>query len=152
MATSDSGTTTPLEKHAGEKVEITANVNDDRHSEGIAYIKHYSPPERMMAAIKKLAIVWGIAILCILIPVFDFVLVPLGLILGVFFAHRTYKSEGLILSGSVKCPHCQTEVPLKKGELRWPLSEICQGCARVVRISRLLPGTQRIPDGSGAPR
>lgn len=135
-------TNTPSqEHHSGEKVQVIANVNDDRRTQGTAYIKHYTPPERMMAALKKLGMVWGVAILCVLIPVFHFVLVPLFLVLGIVLAHRTYKSEGLVLEGSVPCPHCQTEVTMKKGELRWPISEICQGCARVVRIERVSSGS-----------
>lgn len=125
-----------MENEQGEKVLILANVNDERRSEGFVYIHHFSPPERMTQALKKLGLFWGIALVSVLIPVFHFVLVPLFLILGIFFAHRSYKSEGRILSGETRCPHCQTEVQVKPAELQWPISEICQNCARVVRMER----------------
>ncbi|WP_413944560.1 hypothetical protein [Bdellovibrio sp. HCB-162] len=121
----------------GEKVLIQANVGDERRTDGIVYIKHFSPPERMSQALKKLALFWGIALVSVLIPVFHFVTVPLFFFLGLFFARRTYKSEGRVLSGETRCPHCQTEVKVKPAELQWPITEICQNCARVVRIERV---------------
>jgi hypothetical protein len=119
-----------------QKIPIQANVNDDRRSEGYVTIIHFNPAQRTREALKKLAMFWGVAVLSVLIPVFHFVTVPLFFCLGIFFAYRTYKSEGRVIDGLTKCPHCQTEVIIKPAELQWPLTEICQNCARVVRIER----------------
>ena len=91
---------------------------------------------RTRVALKKLAIFWGIALVSVLLPVVHFVLVPLFFFLGFFFAYRGFKSEGQVLSGETTCPHCGTKVVVKKQELAWPITEICQGCARVVRMER----------------
>ncbi|MDG0817374.1 hypothetical protein [Bdellovibrio svalbardensis] len=120
----------------GEKILIQANVSDERRSDGFVYIETFNQTQKMQVALRKLALFWGLAILSILIPVFHFVLVPLFFALGFFFAHRGYKSEGQVLSGSTTCPHCHTEVVVRKAELNWPITEICQGCARVVRIEK----------------
>jgi len=120
----------------GEKVLIQANVSDERRSDGFVIIQTFNKAQRTQVALKKLAIFWGLAIISILIPVFHFVLVPLFFCLGFFFAHRGYKSEGEVLSGTTTCSHCNTEIIVKKAELNWPITEICQGCARVVRIEK----------------
>lgn len=122
-----------LEQH---KFPIQANVSDDRRTEGYVTAVFFNPPARAKQALKKLALFWGIALVTVLIPVFHFVSVPLFLGLGIFFGYRSYKSEGRVIEGLTRCPHCNTEVPLKPAELQWPLTEICQNCARVVRIER----------------
>lgn len=123
-------------EYQGEKVLIEANVNDERRSPGVIYVQYFSQPEKITQSLKKLGLFWAIAVACVLIPVFHFVLVPLFFILGLFFAHRSYKSEGQVLGGETRCPHCQTEIKVKPAELQWPLSEICQNCARVVRMEK----------------
>lgn len=120
----------------GEKILIEANVSDERRSEGFVYIETFNQAQRTRVALKKLAMFWGIALVCVLLPVVHFVLVPLFFILGFFFAYKGYKSEGQVLSGETTCPHCGTKVTVKKAELTWPLTEICQSCARVVRMEK----------------
>jgi hypothetical protein len=119
-----------------QKIPIQANVSDDRRSEGYVTVQHFNPAQRMNAALKKLGLFWAIALVSVLIPVFHFVLVPLFLIIGILAARRSYKAEGRVIEGLTKCPHCQTEVIVKPTELQWPVTEICQNCARVVRIER----------------
>lgn len=119
-----------------QKIPIQANVSDDRRSEGYVTLVYLNPAQRTQAALKKLALFWGIALVSVLIPVFHFVSVPLFFLLGLFFAYRTSKSEGRVKEGLTKCPHCHTEVIVKPAEIQWPITEICQNCARVVRIER----------------
>ncbi|WP_413561303.1 hypothetical protein [Bdellovibrio sp. HCB209] len=119
-----------------ERIEIESNVMDDRHTSGYLEIKVFNPADKTRTALKKLAIWWGLSILSILIPVFHFVLVPLFFFLGFFFARKGYMSEGQVLSGQTACPHCGTEIKVGKGELNWPVTEICQSCARVVRMEK----------------
>jgi hypothetical protein len=118
------------------RIEILANVSDERRSEGFVEVELFHQSDRMKLILKKLAMFWSIALLSVLIPVFHFVTVPLFFFLGIFFAYRSSKSEGRVLSGQTRCPHCQTEVIVKEAELQWPLSEICQNCARVLRIEK----------------
>ena len=118
------------------RIEILANVSDDRRSEGFVEVQMFHQSDRMKLMLKKLAMFWALAIFSILIPVFHFVLVPLFFFLGIYCAYRSSKSEGVVLSGKTSCPHCQSEVIIKKAELQWPLSEICQNCARVLRIEK----------------
>ncbi|MFS4457971.1 hypothetical protein [Bdellovibrio sp. HCB2-146] len=118
------------------KIPTIANVGDDRNTEGFLEVHLFSPREKLQQSLKKLALFWAIALVSVLIPVFHFVLVPLFFFLGIFFAYRSSKSDGQVLGGRSTCPHCQKEVAIKRAELQWPLSEICQNCTRVLRISR----------------
>lgn len=117
-----------------ERIEIESNVMDERRTTGFLEVKKFNPADKTRTALKKLALWWGLSILSILVPVFHFVLVPLFFFLGFFFARKGYKSEGEVLDGKTTCPHCGAEVKVGKGELNWPVTEICQGCARVVRM------------------
>lgn len=125
-------TSTPVNLESS--LPITAHVGDERHSEGTIRLHTMNSSQRMGQALKKLAMFWGIALFSILIPVFHFVTVPLFFCLGVFFFYRGYKSEGVVLGGEVSCPHCNQKVTIKPTAIEWPLSEICQSCARVLRI------------------
>ena len=124
----------PPMKH--EKLPIQANVSDERRTEGYVTVEYLNPPQRLRRSLKKLALFWGISLVSVLIPVIHFVSVPVFIALGIFFSIRSYKSEGRVIEGLTRCPHCQSEIPIKPAELQWPLSEICQNCARVVRIER----------------
>lgn len=117
-----------------EKIKIQANVSDERRTSGEVEVEYFSPRQRTQVAVKKLFLFWGIALVSVLIPIFHFVTVPLFFGLGLFFAYRSYQSQGQVLTGETTCPHCQNKVIIQKAELQWPLSEICQNCARVVRI------------------
>lgn len=118
------------------EIPILANVNDDRRETGVIFVREYHPQDRLMNALKKLGLWWLAAIFSVLIPVFHFVTVPLFFGLGIFMGYRDYKSLGLVLRGSTKCPHCQAALQVKRNQLQWPLVEICQSCARVVRIEK----------------
>lgn len=118
------------------EISVQAHVNDDRRTTGILTVKQFSPAERIRNALKKLSIFWLLAMVSILIPVLHFVLVPVFLGLGLFMAVRAYKAEAWVLHGSTQCPHCRVPVEVHKAELHWPLTEICQNCARVLRIEK----------------
>lgn len=111
-------------------------MGDDRTGTGFVNIHLFNSSERLTETFKKLGIFWGISLVSVLIPVFHFVSVPLFFILGIFFAVQTFKSVGRVIDGEAVCPHCQNKVLIKPAGVQWPLTEICQNCARVVRMNR----------------
>ncbi|MFM6928837.1 MAG: hypothetical protein ACKOX6_10265 [Bdellovibrio sp.] len=117
------------------KIEIQGKANSEKYEYGFAEVRVYSQRETLMKVVKALAVFWGLAIFSILLPVVHFVLVPLFLFLGVFMAFRARKYHEEMLSGEINCPHCGSLVKIGKAPILWPLSEICQNCASVVRIS-----------------
>jgi len=126
-----------MTKNETENIKIVADVSDERTSPGELTVKIYSSTDKTFQAIKRLGFFWLIAVASVLIPVLHFVLVPLFLVLGVFFAVRTYRSEGAVLRGTTTCPHCKADITVQPGVLQWPLTEICQSCTRVVRMRKV---------------
>jgi hypothetical protein len=63
-----------------------------------------------------------------------FVLVPLFLLLGIYFAVRTAMADQLIVSGSVLCPECHKPFLLKPALARWPLDGVCENCLQSIQI------------------
>ncbi|QLY27014.1 hypothetical protein [Bdellovibrio sp. KM01] len=119
-----------------EKINIESNVMDERRTSGELEIKVFNQADKTRTALKKLALWWGLSLISVLLPVVHFVLVPLFFFLGFFFAWKGFKSEGQVLDGRTTCPHCGNPVNVGKGELNWPVTEICQSCARVVRMEK----------------
>lgn len=117
-----------------EKLLILANVNDERRTEGFVLIKKFNKAQKLKASLKTLGLFWGAILLIAPFPVLHIVLPPILFFTGIFMARRTYKSEGRLLSGETTCPNCKGPVSVKKSELNWPITEICQSCGFVVRM------------------
>lgn len=118
-------------------IKILADVSDERTTTGELTVRTYSPSEKVFQAAKRLGLFWLISLASVLIPVLHFVLVPLFAVLGIFFAVRTYRSEGAVLRGTTTCPNCKADITVQPGVLQWPVTEICQSCTRVVRMRKV---------------
>lgn len=117
-----------------EKIKILAHAGDEKRGYGEIEVHHFSPKERIANSLKKLMLFWGLAAVCVLIPGLHFVLVPLFLIVGIYFFQKTYKIKSQAVQGHVNCPACQKNIVIGKSLLDWPLTEICQNCVTTVRI------------------
>lgn len=126
-----------MTRNETESIKIVADVSDERTTPGELTVKIFTPTDKAFQAGKRLGLFWLIAVASILIPILHFVLVPLFLAPGVFFAVRTYRSEGAVLRGTTTCPHCKADIKIQPGVLQWPLTEICQNCTRVVRMRKV---------------
>lgn len=93
---------------------------------------------RMMRALKGLGICWAIAVFCVLIPILHFVLVPAFLLIGIVMFIQQWGQKFYFVSGSIRCPGCQTEMKLKEGAFDWPKREICTGCRSDLRIEKTI--------------
>lgn len=118
----------------GQRVSILANVNDQRSSEGYILIRKFNPAQKVVAALKTLGLFWGAILLTLPIPIVHFILPPVLFFVGIFMSYRTYQSNGRVFGGETTCPHCQTVVTVGKAELHWPVTTVCQGCARTVNM------------------
>lgn len=116
---------------------IQAKANSDHIEFGTAQIRVYSPREVLTKSLKTLGLFWGLALLSVLLPVVHFVSVPVLFGLGIYMTLRTRKLRKEIISGSIHCPHCRQAVEIRKAPLFDELTEICQNCASVVRISEV---------------
>ncbi len=122
------------------EIGIEANVGGQTAS-GDARIRFLQPLERVKKTLRKLGVFWGSGLFCVLFPLLHFVLVPLFLLLGIYFAVRTATADRLIVSGSVLCPECHKPFLLKPALARWPLNGVCQNCLQSIEI-RPVPTSQ----------
>lgn len=115
-------------------IEVEASTGDEKRGYGKITAYHFSKEEQMLNAVKKLLMFWGIAVVCVFIPALHFVLVPLFLVLGVYFFIKTIKLTARVTEGETSCPVCQKTIKIEPTLLSWPLTEICQSCVNTVRI------------------
>lgn len=108
----------------------------DKSSSGLVQVKTWSDKERLLNAVKALALWWFLAVLTIFIPIAHFVLVPGCLLLGPIVAAIKYSQRGLVLGGESTCPICGAVFKIASSRERWPLDDVCEGCHRHVRIEK----------------
>lgn len=98
-------------------------------------VTHLSQPERFRKSMKTFGVVFGAAVVSILIPVFHFVLVPALLIASVAAAVRQYNKVYLFDMFQVKCPQCQEDlkerlITAKENKI----SIYCFNCRRTLSV------------------
>ena len=108
-------------------------------TQGEANLETLSSNERLFRSTKRSAIFLAIAVICILIPMLHFVLVPGFLILSIVTFIRTMKESELVRKAQGECPACH-----QLAEFKGPISangskEICPHCRQLlkIKISRL---------------
>lgn len=119
------------------QVKIQAHANSEKLEYGLADIRNYSKQEILINTLKKLGLFWGLALFSLFLPVVHFFLVPLFLLLGVFFAFRARQFRELILFGEIDCPNCNQKIKISSSAANWPHTEICQSCAIVIKINKM---------------
>jgi hypothetical protein len=79
---------------------------------------------------------WGVALLCVLIPVAHFVLVPSFFLYGIYTFVQRFETTEQAADARGTCPDCGTEQPLELAA-RWqaPQSVTCGHCHRGLRLS-----------------
>ena len=101
------------------------------------WICSYNEKEQKVRAIKTLLKFWGIAALCILIPIAHFLLVPLFFIMGIAKSIKIlHKAEdGLYAKGS--CPSCEQHVKLNlENNANLPQWIDCPNCKEAIELNQ----------------
>ncbi|HED39331.1 MAG TPA: hypothetical protein ENJ13_02750 [Chromatiales bacterium] len=80
---------------------------DNGSTIGQLHITTYSQKERTARAIKMLALMWGLAIITLFIPLAHFVLVPGFLIAGPVIAYKRYQMAQHPSKADGECPTCK---------------------------------------------
>jgi len=98
--------------------QITRNIQfksqtSDKNKPAKMNLFLFTQQEQKMRALKSLMAFWGIAALCVLIPIAHFILVPGFFVAGIIVASRRWKAgeEGIDATGA--CPACNNEICLK---------------------------------------
>ena len=101
------------------------------------WIQSFNEKEQKVRAIKTLLKFWGIAALCILIPIAHFLLVPLFFIMGIVkFMKLLHKAEdGLYAEGT--CPSCEQHVKLTlENNAELPQWIDCPNCKQAIELNK----------------
>jgi hypothetical protein len=98
-------------------------------------VHSYSRMERSLRGIGIFVVWFLIAAVSILIPILHFILVPLFLLIGVAHAFSRAATVSIVKEGSGTCPECGAPFTIVSRALRWPFSEVCDGCSRQLQIS-----------------
>jgi len=101
---------------------------------GTVNIVTFTSQDRLKRASKILGICWGIAIVCIPIPLIHFTVLPLALIAGIVLFFKNLKQESLITGGQGTCPECRKIFKVGKATNKFPLNEMCEHCQTSVEI------------------
>lgn len=101
------------------------------------WIQSFNEKEQKVRAIKTLLKFWGIAALCILIPIAHFLLVPLFFVMGIVKSLKLlHKAEdGLYAKGT--CPSCEQQVKLTlENNAELPQWIDCPNCKQAIEINQ----------------
>jgi hypothetical protein len=137
--TSDSNSKAESKKHQkmmklgrGMKVRISEGLN---FKEGEIRVQSWDKSERVARAFKFGGMCWGAAIVCVLIPLLHFILVPGFLLAGPILAYFVLGQETVVLGGQGTCPHCQSFLPIARAAYQFPHSDLCTHCQHSLEIN-----------------
>lgn len=109
-------------------IRTTVRSNLDRQGQSQLCFISLSRKQRFTRACAQLFTSWIIAILCILIPVLHFALVPAGFGIGIYLFFRQMNAHQLLIKGLIHCPNCLNEFQAPNVSFNWPLYERCPNC------------------------
>jgi hypothetical protein len=117
----------PTQKIAHIAVQIIGNRNSNV-SQGELEIQNWDKSDRLGRSLKWTAILWGGALISVLIPILHFLLVPSFFIAGPIVGWLTYKTEKAVLGGKGSCPFCKAPLEIAKTAYEFPVKELCTEC------------------------
>lgn len=111
-------------------------ITGDRRVPGEVRVERWDKPARLLRAAKRLAVLWGLAVVSVLIPIAHFVLVPGLLIAGPIAAYLRFRQESGVLGGEGSCPFCGKTMTIDDHPDEWPFFETCEACHDPARIEK----------------
>jgi hypothetical protein len=107
----------------------------------VAVIEDRGLPARTKRAATGLLALWGVAALCVFVPVAHFVLVPGLLAAGFILAIVRLRIDSALLRVEGICPRCKVERTLPgSGRYRDGGMVHCEGCGSQLEVRALIPG------------
>ncbi len=95
----------------------------------------WNKQQRLVRSFKIWGILWLVSIPVLFIPVIHFVAILIFLAAPVV-AHFVFRQYSVVSAGSVTCPQCGVVSPIARTKNEWPLSRVCDGCAKFLRIEK----------------
>lgn len=92
---------------------------------------------RRKKAVQAAAILGGLALVSLFIPIAHFFLVP-GFIIAAIWAYLFFsKQSGTLKESQVTCPSCEKTIRVPSGPLNFPIQQACDSCRMLVTIERV---------------
>lgn len=118
-----------------ETINCTFTDISGNSTHGQAELATLSSAERFSRAAKKGGVFFAIALVCILVPMLHFVLVPGFLIVAIVFFTKTMSEHQLIRSADGPCPACKEKIHFNGPINAKGSKEICPNCRTLVTMS-----------------
>ena len=123
-----------------ETIDVTVRcIEKDITSKGNVWIKSLGRKDRLHRALKKLGLLWGLAIFSVMIPIAHFILVPGFLLAGPLVAIFTHRQTRIILGGECECPKCEQVFSLDEMNDAWPIQTACSQCSSQTILEMVKP-------------
>lgn len=123
------------ERADSQRPNTTCVAIDGRQTHAFVSTAPLAQKEKIVLAIKRLGIFWGIAILFIPIPAVHFVMVPGFIIIGVVALIRTLSLKSLRASPArLTCPNCHASLTMQPRFYRSPFKELCPTCRHSFQV------------------
>lgn len=114
---------------------LTLINNADRFLSIEGKLETLSTSQRVTEAIKKFFLFFFIALAAIFIPVAHFILVPLFLILSVFFSWKEFSiKQNLMIDNVYQCLNCKKDLVIPK-KLNDNLRVNCKSCHQQYKLT-----------------
>jgi hypothetical protein len=105
-------------------------------TEGACVVVSFDPGARRRRAWAGLGYAWGVAALCVFIPVAHFLLVPSFLLFGIYQFFDRLRTAELTRDARGTCPDCGTEQAFELGRRRHtPVQVTCVQCHRGLTVN-----------------
>ena len=117
-----------------QKINLTARTG--QVTQGKVTIKIWTEKERLTRALKFGGMTWAAAVICVVLPLVHFVLVPSLLIAGPFVAIWNFRRKSIVEGGSGTCPFCGKAVTIGRGNDVWPIDELCTQCQNNFSVTK----------------
>jgi hypothetical protein len=132
----------------GTAQPVVLIVGNERTT-GEVRIERWDPSARLLRAAKRWVVLWGLAVVSVLVPVAHFVLVPALLIAGPIAAFMRWRQRSGVLGGEGMCPACRVLMTIDAHADEWPLFDVCEACRATPRVEK--PGFAREREQSLTP-
>jgi hypothetical protein len=108
----------------------------DRTGEATIRIRSFDRAGRVRRAVTGWLTWWGVAVVCVFIPVAHFFLVPGFLVVGLVTLVRRLRTSDVVVAAHGSCPDCGAEQDLDiLGPWDPSRDVICRECHRPLRLS-----------------
>lgn len=114
---------------------IRIESNNGESTTGMLHITAYTKKERVMRAIKALALMWALALATALIPIAHFVLVPGFLLAGPIMAFMRYRVVDHPDNATGECPVCRQSIKIDlEPNARLPMWTYCPAYSDPIQL------------------